>query len=357
MPSVQRGEVKKLGSGSWAFRYYDEGGRRRQRGGFRTKGEASDALATALDAVRLGPLASRRSLTVRELVDEYLDQHVAEENTIATLRFRLKHATKRWGDVPLERLSAHEIGAWRKRLPEGSAYEIHKALRQVLNAAVEWSLIDENAARKVRNPEPKRSEKLPFETWTDVEAVAEEIGPAWAPLVLFAAATGLRPEELLALEWADVDRRAAVPVASVRRVYTDGRVKPYTKTNRQRQVPLQARALAALDSIARRLDSRLVFPAKLDGHVNLYNWRRRSWDPAVKAAGIEPHRTPYALRHTYATMALRAGISTFDLSRYMGTSLEQIDRTYGHLALDSKERAIALLDAYSDDVSGKKEAK
>jgi hypothetical protein len=28
----------------------------------------------------------------------------------------------------------------------------------------------------------------------------------------------------------------------------------------------------------------------------------------------------------------RAGISTFDLSRYMGASLTMIDRHYGHLA-------------------------
>ncbi|HEX5584727.1 hypothetical protein [Gaiella sp.] len=42
----------------------------------------------------------------------------------------------------------------------------------------------------------------------------------------------------------------------------------------------------------------------------------------------------------------RAGISTFDLSRYMGTSLAMIDRHYGHLARDGREHAIRLLDTY-----------
>jgi integrase len=37
-------------------------------------------------------------------------------------------------------------------------------------------------------------------------------------------------------------------------------------------------------------------------------------------------RRIYDLRHTFATFALRAGISTFDLSRYMGASLTMIDR-------------------------------
>ncbi len=34
--------------------------------------------------------------------------------------------------------------------------------------------------------------------------------------------------------------------------------------------------------------------------------------------GIEPFRRIYDLRHTFATFALPAGISTFELSRYMG---------------------------------------
>jgi hypothetical protein len=45
--------------------------------------------------------------------------------------------------------------------------------------------------------------------------------------------------------------------------------------------------------------------------------------------------------------ALRAGISTFDLSRFMGASLTMIDRHYGHLARDGREHAIRLLDELS----------
>jgi integrase len=66
--------------------------------------------------------------------------------------------------------------------------------------------------------------------------------------------------------------------------------------------------------------------------------------PAQLAVGIEPFRRIYDLRHTFATFALRAGISTFEPSRYMGASLTMIDRHYGHLARDGREHAIKLLD-------------
>jgi len=69
--------------------------------------------------------------------------------------------------------------------------------------------------------------------------------------------------------------------------------------------------------------------------------------PAQRAASIDPTRRLYDLRHTFATVALRAGLDTYELSRYMGTSLINIDRTYGHLARDSHHHAIELLDDYS----------
>jgi integrase len=67
--------------------------------------------------------------------------------------------------------------------------------------------------------------------------------------------------------------------------------------------------------------------------------------PALKAAGL-PHRRIYDMRHTFATWSLAAGMSIFTLARRMGTSLQMIDRTYGHLAQDAEEQDRDLLDAY-----------
>jgi len=53
------------------------------------------------------------------------------------------------------------------------------------------------------------------------------------------------------------------------------------------------------------------------------------------------------LRHTFATEALAADVSTFELSRVMGTSLQMIDQHYGHLARDSEGSIRARLDARS----------
>lgn len=243
-------------------------------------------------------------------------------------------------------LRSEEIAAWRIALSPGYRFDATQALRQVLARAVVWGMIDANPAKRgVDNPPPRRREQRPFESWADLDALAANLSPRYRPMILFAAATGLRPAEWLALEWRDIDLE--VRVVYVHRSFTKGRLKcPKTEASR-RAVPLQTIAIEALERQASSRLSALVFSAQRGGYLDVHNFRNREWKPAQFAARIEPLRRIYDLRHTFATFALRAGISTFDLSRYMGASLTMIDRHYGHLARDGREHAIRLLDELS----------
>ena len=96
---------------------------------------------------------------------------------------------------------------------------------------VAWGLIDYNPAKRgVPNPMRRSKEKRPFESWQQLEAVAVRLGPVYGPMVVFAAATGLRPSELFALEQRDIDR--ALGVVYVRRAYANGRLKHTKKIGR-----------------------------------------------------------------------------------------------------------------------------
>lgn len=157
-----------------------------------------------------------------------------------------------------------------------------------------------------------------------------ELGPADGPIVAFAAATGLRPQEWLALERRDVirDRR----VLRVERVVSAGEVRHGGKTaGSVREVPLSRRALDALDRLPPRVDTALLFPAANGGVRNLTTWRRHGWTPAVESAGIAKPSRIYDLRSTFASNALAAGVTLFELARIMGTSVRMIERSYGTL--------------------------
>jgi integrase len=324
------------------YRAGGRGSRRVQRGGFRSEGDARAALQRALEKLRREGGIGRR-LTLAEFVDEYLGQHEVAPVTLEKLRFLLSRAVQAFGDDYLDELDPSEISAWRMTIPAGYRFEATQALRQVLARAVVWGLLEVNPAKQgVENPQRRRTEKRPFESWQELEALAKRLGPRLGPMVLFAAATGMRPGEWVALERRDVD--CAGRVAYVNRSFTKGRLtSPKTEAS-VRAVPLQARALAALEQLPPGRPRDLLFPADRGGYLDLHNFRNRNWRPAQVAVGIEPFRRIYDLRHTFATFALRAGISTFELSRYMGASLTMIDRHYGHLARDGREHAIRLLD-------------
>jgi len=100
----------------------------------------------------------------------------------------------------------------------------------------------------------------------------------------------------------------------------------------------------------------LLFPGKRGGHLNLHNWRRDDWTPAVKGAGLT-HRTPYAMRHTFASVAIAAGIPTFEIARMMGTSVLMIEKTYGHLLADALDRGRVALEAFDRNTAARDDAR
>ena len=270
---------------------------------------------------------------------------VAEAWTVTTLRERLGYSLVAFGELKLRDLERMplDVAEWRTTLPPGSRYGIAQALRQTLEASVRWGLMTRNPAKLAgSNPVPRQPEIEPFAR-LELDRLAVELGP-WAPVAVVASETGLRPSEWIPLEWRDISRGDGA--ALVQRTFSRGRLKAYGTTDRsRRRVPLSTRALESLDSIPRRINSRLVFPAPgggnrvrvgHGGYLDLHNWRAREWLPALDAAGL-PRRRIYDLRHSFATWAIAAGpldLRARPLHGYVG---RMIDRTYGHLARGSDD--------------------
>jgi integrase len=253
---AQQGQVFPLaGQGGegrrWAYRYRigGRGSKRVQRGGFASEQAAAEALERKLEHLRREQ-GLVESPTLAEFVEVYLAQHEGEPETTAKLRWLLQKAVCVFGEKRLSELRSPAIAAWRMTIPSGHRFEATQALRQVLARAVSWGLLDVNPAKLgVENPQRRYTEKRPFDSWDELNALADRLGPRHGPMMLFAAATGLRPGEWLALEHRDVDREAQV--VYVRRTFRNGRIKtPKTKAS-LRAVPLQAVALAALDGLRR----------------------------------------------------------------------------------------------------------
>jgi len=283
-------------------------------------------------------------MTLAELVDEYLQVHQAALATMEKLRWLLAKSTAAFGEMALVDLRADEICAWRGALPGGHRFEATQALRQVLNAAVAWQLLDLNpAGRGVANPLRRFRRSVRSSHGTKSERSLRS-WPVTGLMVVFGA-TGLRPAELVALSRATSTATAGSFTCAATRARPD---QAHQARRSVRAVPLQAAALEALHQLPES-DDPALFPAARGGYIDLHDFRARRWRPAQLAAGIEPIRRPYDLRHPTRPSRSRAGVSIIDLSRFMGASLAIIDKHYGHMARDGREHAVALLDPCTRD--------
>jgi integrase len=328
--------------------------KRLQKGGFPTKDDAR-AWRDAMSGV------AREQITLPELFDRYLAVHSGANSTRKNLRWKLDKALAAFGAIRPAALTREDVERWRLTIPDGHRSETTQALKQAIRWAAAAGLIESgHPILAVKNPQPTRGEIEAFKTWEQVEMLAEEFDPRFAAIPIFAAGTGLRPGEWVALKWTDLDLKADVPTVTVpRRLTKDMKIEAATKNGKPRRVPLRPKVLEALLHVPRRLEAGLLFPAARGGLIDLHNWREDYWHPAMVSAGFvteagKPSHTPYALRHTYATWALRAGIPTFTVARRMGTSVQMIEKTYGHLAHDAEEWELERLIAFDDDVAGRK---
>jgi hypothetical protein len=251
--------------------------------------------------------------------------------TIAKLRWLLGKATSTLGEKRIVDLSPKDVYAWRLTVPEGHRFEAGAATGSQLCGRLGCARLQ------------------PGEAWCPEHAAAAEGEAAVRVLGAdrgdrrpartggrtdgdFGAATGLRPSELFGLEQHDVDRELGV--VYVRRAYANGRIKNTKTRLSTRAVPLQAKAVEALERLPASVNP-ILFPNARGGRIDFRVFGRRHWRPAQIAAGVEPTRGLYNMRHTYATFALRAGVPVFAVSRFIGSSIAMIDRHYGHLARDS----------------------
>jgi integrase len=144
-----------------------------------------------------------------------------------------------------------------------------------------------------------------------VEAMRAAANARDATLISVLVYAGLRPQEALALQWGDARERTLL----IQRAASLGEEKD-TKTTAHRTVrllaPLREDLLAWKLRSGRPHDKALVFPGPEGGlwtKTTYDNWPKRAFDRA-RAAAKADDATPYALRHSCASLLQHEGRSS-----------------------------------------------
>jgi integrase len=357
-------------------------GERRQarRRGFKTLKAAQTALNALRTQADAGSYVAPRRQTLRQFVeDDWLPavQASLEPSTLHSYRRNLKlHVLPKLGHVQLSALDPAQLNSLYAELladgrkdAEGGALSarsvryIATIVGKVLHDAVRWDRIVRNPAERADPPRARDAKAPAMKTWS-----AEQLDQflrlternRYHSVWLFLATTGVRRGEALGLRWEDVDLDTAT--VAIRQTVTvvgrEVRVGGATKTGRSRVVELDARTVAVLRSVwvqqaqerlalgAGYRDSGLLF-CHPDGRPYHPERFSREFSRAIERHKLDPVRL-HDLRHTWATLALRAGVPLKVVSDRLGHTTTAITAdVYSHVTpgmqSDAAERVAALI--------------
>lgn len=276
-------------------------------------------------------------MTIQELYDMWLEtyQHTVEESTLGkTIKTVELHILPQWGSVLVSDIKPIELQRYINTL-QGQMLHYRKVvghLRRLVAIAVRMDMIPVDPFTKVEMPKERRNPNKPkqfmdtveFMDFVDVlDSQYKKINFQAYVCIRLAAFTGMRTEELLALQWKHVDFNGGYIsiVQALGRGLRGGTYLKGTKSkSSQRTLKIDNGMLAILsdwyETTAYKTQDDFVF--NNEGKT-LQIGRPNKWLHDVSeqygvAVGLSMHK----LRHTWATLALDQGASVKQVQTYLG---------------------------------------
>lgn len=343
---------------SYEITYRVDGRMVRKR--FPTMRLAEQALARAQVAAMDGTYVFRgdAKTTIAEYAPTWLASLRVEPSTLSGYQTYLRcQVLPHLGTRAMSSLRRSDINAFvgaliGKGLAPRTVRHIYALLAMLLRSAVYDRLLTTTPCYKISLPAIPPS-KLSILTPEQVTALLYEARPDHHAVLALGVGTGMRQGELLGVRlravnflrrelW--VEAQAKTPAGGGAPVISDRLKTPASR----RLLPLPAFVVEALASHVEQ------YGAGEDG-VLFTNprgevWRRGSfndsvWKPALRRAGLPREYGMHALRHTYASSLIAAGLHPKVIQARLGhKSIVETMDTYGHLFPEQLHETAAVLD-------------
>jgi len=323
-------------------------GRRRQRwhGGFPTRREAEVARAKIVSELHAGSYVAPDRITFAEWVRASwlpVMKSRIKPSTFSSYRSNLEtHVLPALGSRVLQQLTAPMLNAFyaellargngRRSLSPKTVRYIHTTIHKALADAVDAGVAQRNVAERAKPPRPNRQGRREIQCWEPDELASFlecvrgiRLEAAWR----LAAMTGMRRGEILGLRWSDIDldhARLSVRHAVVSVGYEVLDSTP--KSHQARVIELDSETVQLLRQ--RREQQKLerahwgegyrendLVVTKENGEPIHPQSFSQAFERIVAGAGLRRIRL-HDLRHTHATIAVKAGVPVKVISERLG---------------------------------------
>ncbi len=276
-------------------------------------------------------------MTVKELYDMWLktyEQSVEESTLNKTMTIFKLHVLPQWADILVTDIKPIDLQLYINTLQrEMLMYrKVTGYFRRLLDIAVKMDILDNNPFIKVELPKERKVFDKPkqfmeadeFKKFVDVlDNKYKSINQQAYTLLRLAAFTGMRTEELLALQWqhVDFDNGYIRIVQALGRGLNGGTYlkEPKSRTSK-RTLKIDNSMVLALsewyNSTNYKDDTNFVFTneGKTLQPLRPNKWLHDVSDKYGVAVGLSMHK----LRHTWATLAIDQGASVKQVQTYLG---------------------------------------
>ncbi len=375
------GQIIKRGDRTWLVRIFigrDGRGKRRYlnktvRG---NKKDAEAYLSKTLTEISTETFIEPSPITLDEYFDKWLEAaarpRVSQRTADGYEALLKRYLREPLGHKRLSKLQPLDIqrvygGMLARGLSARVIRHTHSALHSALRQAVKWGIIARNPSDLVELPKVPHKESRVLSPGEAVHFLEAAAAMPHGLIFEFALLTGMRPEEYLALQWADVDfgrSTSTVRRALIRHKGSWSFQEPKTARSR-RTIFLPAPLLQKLAAHRRKQAAQrlqigslwqahdLVFCSETGTPLSIPNLTYRYFRPILEKAEL-PRIRLYDLRHSCATLLLIAEENPKVVSERLGhsTIVLTLD-TYSHVLPTMQQGATAKLTKllYSEETS------
>ncbi len=399
---VKKGSMFLSKSNGWCYQYFvtTPDGKRKRR---MISAKTQDALLDRIYALDKNLAVIK---TFGDWIQIWLNNYVepvVKPRTLSNYRNLMKYLPETLREKAMDELDTADFQALFSAMLRGSKRRKDKknplstttvrSLRSMLisaiGAAYDAGYASKNVVKATKPPREERQEKVvlteeqarqfiavakqkdyykPYESQDEGQKYfSDEIAVA----IELALRTGMRPGEVFGLRWQCIDDKkfkikinaslgthskegkfelgATKTSASTRTIAVEKKMIDLLKALKKRQ---EEYATSLGDKFTNKDD--LVFTSIWGSPIDVNNFRSRQWKSLCKAADVSNRFTLHCMRHTFVTLAIRAGINIKTVSKYVGhTNVGFSMRVYAHVLDEMESEVPAALGAMLDDDENK----
>ncbi len=385
-----RGSIRKQGKDSWRITIslgWNEAKKKYDKYQETVKGLKRDAearLAELITKFEKGININPEKITFGEYLDRWLNDYgrikLAPRTLESYISIIKNHLKPNLGNIQLARLSpAHLREFYSKSLTEGrkdgkkskgtkltanTVGHFHRLIHLALNQAVKWELLSRNVAEAVDPPKQaseleEEVQDMVFLNEEEIERLLNGIKGTYLYLPAYIAVnTGMRMGEVLGLRWKDIDlKRETLTIRqTLQTINREIRIRPKAKTKgSQRTIDLPKNLIQELKK--HRLEQKKNMLALGELYQKQYDLVccREDGSP-IKSTSFGSYFVTmakrcglnisfHALRHTHASLLIKAGVHPKVISERLGhSSISVTMDLYGHLMQGMQKEAARKID-------------